>query len=163
MKEKIFTWCTLANKIPTWDHLQKRQIAGPGWGSLCKDNEESTNHLFLNCNFSKQVWEQSQHLLSSSSKWEGPTLEDAWKIWSTSPQTTRIRALTLLHMWGIWLARNKVIFHEESNSLEKVAQEGLDILSYPPKTKNSPNLRIIIPEQLDKNIPWDFFDGASQD
>ena len=88
MKEKIFTWCTLANKIPTWDHIQKRQIAGPGWCSLCKDNEESTNHLFLNCNFSKQVWEQPQYLTSSSSKWEGPTLEDAWKILSTSPRTT---------------------------------------------------------------------------
>ena len=24
LKEKIFTWCTLANKIPTWYHLQKR-------------------------------------------------------------------------------------------------------------------------------------------
>ena len=84
-KGKIFTLCTLANKIPTWDHLQKRQIAGPGWCSLCKDNEENTNHLFLSCIFSKQVWEHSKSLTSSSSNWEGNTVEDACKDWSSSP------------------------------------------------------------------------------
>ena len=163
MKAKIFIWCTLANKIPTWDHLQRRQIIGPGWCSLCKDNEESTNHLFLSCNFSNQVWEHSQSLTSSRSNWECPTLEDAWKDWSSSPQTNQIRTLLLLHMWGIWLARNKAIFLEEAISLEEVARQGLDILSYFPRTKNNPNPRIIIPEQMDKNTPWDFFDGASQD
>ena len=65
LKAKIFTWCTLANKIPTWDHLQKRQIIGLGWCSLCKDNEENTNHLFLSCIFSKQVWEHSKSFTSS--------------------------------------------------------------------------------------------------
>ena len=29
LKEKIFMWCTLANIIPTWEHLQKRQFTGP--------------------------------------------------------------------------------------------------------------------------------------
>ena len=90
-------------------------------------------------------------------------MEDAWKIWSTSPQNTQIRPLLLLQMWGIWLSRNKVIFHEEANSPEKVTRQELDILSYFPQTKNNISPRIIIPEQLDQNTPWAYFDGASQD
>ena len=82
-------------------------------------------------------------------------------MWSSSPQTTQIRALLLLHIWGIWLARNK-IFLEKASSPEEVARQGLDILSYLPQTMNSPNPRIITSVQLDKNTPWAFFDGASQ-
>ena len=78
--EGIFLmWCTMENKIPTWDYLQKRTFAGPGWCSLCKDNEENPNHLFLTCSFSKQVWKHSQTLSTTSFSWAGPTLEDSWK------------------------------------------------------------------------------------
>ena len=66
-------------------------------------------------------------------------------------------------MWGIWLARNKAIFLEKASSSEEVAKQGLDILSYFPQTKDNPNLRVITDEQLEKDIPWAFFDGASQD
>ena len=90
-------------------------------------------------------------------------MEDAWKAWSSSSQTTQIRALLLLHMWGIWLARNKAIFLEKYSSPKEVARKGLDIISYFPQTKNNPNRRVIIPELLDKNTPCNFFDGASQD
>ena len=149
-------WCTLANKIPNWDQLQKISFAGPGWCCLCKDNEENTNHVFLSYNFSKQVWEHSQSLTSSRISWAGPTLEDAWKNWSSSPLTTQTRALPLIHLWGIWLARNKSIFLEKDISPKEVARKELDILSYFPQTKNSPNLRVITAEQLDKDIPWGF-------
>ena len=89
-------------------------------------------------------------------------MEEAWKEWSSPPQTTQLRALLLIHMWGIWLARNRVIFLEKATSPEEVAKKGLDILSYFPQTKNNPSPRIIVLEQLNKNIPWAFFDGASQ-
>ena len=89
-------------------------------------------------------------------------MEEAWKDWSSSPQTIQLRALSLIHIWGIWLARNRVIFLEKAISLEEVARKGLDILSYFPQTKNIPTPRIIASEQLDKSIPWAFFDGASQ-
>ena len=52
--------------------------------ALCeKNNEESTNHLFLNCSFSSQVWSHSQALLNLRFDWLGQSLEDAWKVWSS--------------------------------------------------------------------------------
>ena len=88
-------------------------------------------------------------------------MEEAWKDWSSSPQTTQLRALLLIHIWGIWLAKNKVIFLEKSSSPEEVARKGLDILSYFPESKNNPSPRLIVSKQLNKNIPWAFFYGAS--
>ena len=154
-------WCTLANRIPAWDYLQKISFAGPGWCSLCKDNGENPNHLFLNCSFSKRVWKHSQTLSTIRFCWACHTLEDAWKSWSTTPLTIQFRALPLLHIWGIWLARNKATFLEKASSPEEVAKKGLEILSYFPQTKDSPAPRIILEEQIDKEIPWVFFDGAS--
>jgi hypothetical protein len=40
-------WYLLENKIPTWDHMKKRMIEGPGWCALCKNDEQSEIHLFL--------------------------------------------------------------------------------------------------------------------
>lgn len=52
---KIFMWCVLENRIPTWDRMKNRHLEGPGWCPLCKNNEEIPNHLFLSCSFSLQV------------------------------------------------------------------------------------------------------------
>ena len=47
LKLVCFCWLLVNGKILTWDHLQRRKIVGPSWCSLYKDNEESTNHLFV--------------------------------------------------------------------------------------------------------------------
>ena len=38
----------------------------------------------------------------------------------------------------------------------------MDITSYFPQAKNTPPPRIVAPELVNINTPWDFFDGASQ-
>ena len=62
-------------------------------------------------------------------------MEDAWKAWSSSRQTIQLKALPLIHIWGIWLARNRSIFLEKASSLEEVARKGLDIISYFPQER----------------------------
>ena len=54
-KTKLFMWCVLNNKVPTWDVLQKRSFQGPGWCVLCKRELETTYHLFHTCSFSSVV------------------------------------------------------------------------------------------------------------
>ena len=52
-KTRIFMWCVLENKAPTWDNLQKRCFQGLGWCDLCKADGESIIHLFLHHPFIK--------------------------------------------------------------------------------------------------------------
>jgi hypothetical protein len=64
-------WCLLVKKVPTWEVMKKRQIAGPGWCSLCKVEEESQVHLFLLCPFIKVVWKEISRMMGQVVSWQG--------------------------------------------------------------------------------------------
>eukprot|EP00253_Pinus_taeda_P033452 PITA_33452 len=46
-KARIFFWCMLKRKVPTWDILRARYLVGSGRCPLCKTEEESISHLFI--------------------------------------------------------------------------------------------------------------------
>ena len=96
-------------------------------------------------------------------EWHGRSLEDAWKFWSSSKHFGHIKALGLIHIWGIWLARNSSIFWERASSTKAIAKQGIYILSFFPQTKDSLTIRIISEELFDFSFPWALFDDASQD
>eukprot|EP00253_Pinus_taeda_P014363 PITA_14363 len=77
MKARIFLWCILRRKIPTWDILQSRFFIGPGRCPLCKENEESINHLFTSCAISLQLWGEITDLLKLKAQWGAAPIEDA--------------------------------------------------------------------------------------
>jgi hypothetical protein len=56
LKIKLFTWLLAENKILSWEILQRRGFSGPGICLLCKLNVETTQHLFLDCDFAVEVW-----------------------------------------------------------------------------------------------------------
>ena len=56
LKTKTFLWLALSNKILTWDNGQKRNWHGPPRCILCKNNEETVDHLFVHSSYSRDVW-----------------------------------------------------------------------------------------------------------
>jgi hypothetical protein len=58
MKIKLFFWLVAENKVLTWKILQQKGWQGPRQCYLCKEANEDTNHLFINCAFTKSVWHQ---------------------------------------------------------------------------------------------------------
>ena len=75
-KTRLFLWCVLENKVPTWDTLQKRGFQGQGSFVLCKAEEESVNHLFLKCAYCIEVWKECVKLLGLGleCRWEGDSI-----------------------------------------------------------------------------------------
>ena len=63
----------------------------------------------------------------------GISLEHKAKAWWTEKSVRLYSAYPSLFSYGIWWARNTVIFNNK-----------------------------LIPPEINKGIPWDFFDGASQ-
>eukprot|EP00253_Pinus_taeda_P024520 PITA_24520 len=57
-KEKLFFWCILKRKVPTWDTLQARFKQGLGRCPLCKNDSETMDHLFIGCPIVKKVWSE---------------------------------------------------------------------------------------------------------
>ena len=55
-KVNSFIWLLCHNKLLTAENLRKRGINGPSRCPLCNSDEESSNHLFLQCKFSLLIW-----------------------------------------------------------------------------------------------------------
>eukprot|EP00253_Pinus_taeda_P009046 PITA_09046 len=55
-RSKLFFWCVLRDKVPTGEHLMHRSIHGPSWCVMCKKATKSTEHLFLRCSATQELW-----------------------------------------------------------------------------------------------------------
>ena len=155
-------WCALNNKVPTWDVLQKRSFQGPGWCVLCKRELESTCHLFLLCSFTKAVWREVSLLVGFHCQWEGETLSIAWESWWRSSSLQKHKILPLLVNWGLWLARNKAIFEDVSNTLAIIGALSVGFYKSYPEYIRVARERRKLEVEIDRTSPWAFFDGASQ-
>jgi len=162
-KAKLFMWAVLENKAPTWEVLKRRSFQGPGMCALCRQEEETSVHLFINCGYSRAVWADICNHLGLLVVWEGQSILDAFTCWWEHHYPLFLRALPCIFIWGIWIARNKVIFQDYRTPLETVAAQAVSIVQHyrvPGRECKSRDIRV---EQIDKKMPWGYFDGASQE
>eukprot|EP00253_Pinus_taeda_P020147 PITA_20147 len=161
-KARIFFWCALKNKIPTWDILQARFQLGPSRCPLCNDASESISHLFVSCHFTKSVWEESFKLLKCSGKWEGENLSNAWEYWWAHYPEKNMRNLPPIISWGIWISRNGCIFKGKSTPVNVIAVQVSAIFSCLPEPESSSSSTQRADPVIREGIPYAFFDGAAQ-
>lgn len=161
-KARIFLWCILKRKVPTWDILQARYLVGPGRCPLCKSKEESINHLFSVCTVSKKIWEEVTCLLKVKAQWGSDALEESWRKWWKSYPEGNMRNLPLIFFWGVWLARNKALFQDKDSLTATIAISCAAIYSAIPLPASKDTQKKQKPVSLMEGIPWAFFDGASQ-
>ena len=55
-KIDIFIWTLLHNSILTGEKLKSKGWEGPSRCPLCNQAEETIEHLFITCEFTKEVW-----------------------------------------------------------------------------------------------------------
>ena len=64
-KHSMIAWMTMINRLPTKDRLKSWGMAVDGTCVLCKQEEESRDHLFFECLFSQKLWHEISDLLWS--------------------------------------------------------------------------------------------------
>jgi hypothetical protein len=143
-------------RLPTWDKMKLRGLEGSGWCPLCKGVEETNFHLSLACPFSQHTWLECSTSLQRYCKWQGQTIEEAWKQWLQDPKNNNIKSLPLLINWGVWLSRNSSIFKEKSSIPELIAAQSLSILSHFPQGKDGSTIRQVTKESVDHSRSWAF-------
>ncbi|GLJ07337.1 hypothetical protein SUGI_0064720 [Cryptomeria japonica] len=116
-KAGAFLWTALHGRILTGDRLKTIGIASLSVCILCKENEETADHLLYWCSYSKKVWDwllgnlrlesvRNQSLKSFLLAWPSSIKKSKWSImWVVSPA---------LLVWHIWKERNQRIFNEEA-------------------------------------------------
>jgi len=76
-RSRLLMWNILFERIPTGLNLMKRSFHGPFWCQLCHNNEESTEHLFLNCPITKEHWNTTIAHYPGLNNWHGRNIMDA--------------------------------------------------------------------------------------
>ena len=72
-----------------------------------------------------------------------------------------MRVLPLLVYWGIWLARNNVVFKEKVCTPTITVGQTCRVALALPKHIRVEKQREILELEIDRTSPWGFFDGAS--
>ncbi|KAE8693577.1 hypothetical protein F3Y22_tig00110809pilonHSYRG00241 [Hibiscus syriacus] len=60
-KFSIIAWMVILDRLPTKDRLARFGIVTVNVCGLCGDNQESRNHLFLECSFARVIWKAILH------------------------------------------------------------------------------------------------------
>ena len=108
-KIRCFIWLVVMNRVLTWDNLQRRGWQGPGICTLCRLNEDSVQHLFLDCTISNRVFivfcEHSglPYFKNCSVR---TFLEHSYK---NSSAISASSYLSLFIFWSLWKMRNSLL------------------------------------------------------
>ena len=92
----------------------------------------------------------------------GVSLEHKPKAWWTERSVCLYSAFSSLFSYGIWWARNIVIFNNKL--IPSKVTIGL-IIQWEREHKSKekePKIRVLVPPEINKVVPWDFFDSESQ-
>jgi len=125
LKVRCFVWRAMLGRIPVAETLVNRGVVMESRNCpLCHDASESLSHLFLDCDFTKQVffwifrWCGIRHR-SFSSVLE---LTEFAANWGNTPLEKELSSLVFSCLiWCIWLARNDKIFKKLTVSPPKTA------------------------------------------
>jgi hypothetical protein len=112
-KLTTFTWKLIHKALPIKAELIRREIHCDVACSLCNTQDETFNHLFLHCPFSRAV------LLGVGIN-TGPPMEvdtnvETWiskllESYGEAQSTLKILHMVITTTWGIWPHRNQVLF-----------------------------------------------------
>lgn len=114
-KLKLFLWKLARGALPLVSSLQTRGIDTAGRCPHCNELETAV-HLFFLCPLVKKVWEIAP-FRSCPSFPTDPTLHDCFTIMSMLvclPPTGISTNLTSWLLWGIWTARNLLLFENRA-------------------------------------------------
>ena len=115
-KLQLFLWKAIKGALPTGDNLRKRGMRRNSNCIHC-GQVETTEHLFLHCNFAKQIWEQapitSEFLPDNYTTFSAAVEGSA--NWITLPPCGITGNLFSWICWNIWTARNHKIFESRKS------------------------------------------------
>lgn len=132
-----FLWRTAKNILPTRGNLCKKGIKIDPVCPLCNLEPETSEHLFMRCNFAQVVWFSSSlgvHVPLDS------TLNQWLHKWLMGKDTLGAQIFCSI-MWKLLYARNQIIFNQANPFPPEIANAARDFVvdfneAVPKKTKS---------------------------
>ena len=120
----VFSWLALRGGILTIDNLRRRRKIIVNACPMCLADEESVEHLLLNCKVAKGLW--SEVLSWFHCSWtQLRSIRGLFEAWLLEVGSNRGRILWRTAfpalLWIIWKERNSRCFEDSSTSAEDLA------------------------------------------
>lgn len=122
---ELFVWLACLGKLNTKAKLAHLNIihASQDICPLCNDQSETSNHLFIHCQFSWQIWCWWLKIWNLS--WVAPpSMKDLFVMWSTENHRPFFKkiwwAIFYIISWSIWKERNERIFNNSASSRDQI-------------------------------------------
>ncbi|XP_039123614.1 uncharacterized protein LOC120260240 [Dioscorea cayenensis subsp. rotundata] len=118
-KVNIFNWLAWKNKILSLENLAKRCCNRLPTDTcvLCHADVESVDHLFLMCQFSREVWSSLCRFLQFPAL--PRSMDQLWGVWRSAVRpAARVFGdlFVKAYVWSIWFTRNDYIFAAKCDS-----------------------------------------------
>jgi hypothetical protein len=120
----FFMWMVAWGRILTCDNLKKRGFVLAGWCCMCKDADETMDHLFLHCSVARKLWSfvfkfvgidwvllsRVSEVLFSWWNWFGKRSSGVWNL------------IPSCLMWTMWGERNNRTFENKEIPSAKIIE-----------------------------------------
>lgn len=131
---KQFLWLLLQNKVWMAARLQLGGWDNNYFCALCERNLETATHLFIECPFSRSVWNLvATWAACPSLNPEGWTVSEDMEDWFlliTERGNKRSHTLSILTLWSLWKQRNAVVFRMSRRSVQQLFSEIKDTCAF---------------------------------
>jgi len=103
-KLELFCWHLLLNGLPTRARLSKWSTGINPTCPICRRSNETVDHIFTDCSFSKLVWD----LLPNSYRKPPPSSSISYWFWNQPSESDC--TVGTVNYWNLWKTRNNYIF-----------------------------------------------------
>ncbi|XP_021721521.1 uncharacterized protein LOC110689100 [Chenopodium quinoa] len=125
-KSVFILWLALWNRLVTKDRLLQWHISCDPKCFLCLNGNESVQHLFFDCDFSRKVWSKVLGILRVSKRVQQLSDEVDWikKICRSSRLKNKVIQVAFTEtVYGIWIQRNAVLFTGCCKSVDALVRD----------------------------------------
>jgi hypothetical protein len=133
-KCRFFMWTLLLSRCWTAERRHRHGLSSSANCSLCSQELEHIDHLFLQCAFSREVWFKVLRRCGWHHFAPDPfdCLVDWWltsKKLVTKPRHRALDSMVISVCWSIWLQRNERLFSREISDPTSVAGSSWNMLA----------------------------------
>lgn len=108
----------------TWDKLQKRGFQSPPRCSLCKQENETQDHLLNSCPYAQLQWDEARNLFGKSNRDPNDIKQTIFHWGNDQFSCSIVRRIWSLAIgfviWFLWKERNQRIFRDKNNPPGKI-------------------------------------------
>ena len=120
-------WMMMNQKLSTVDRLTRWGLEVDKTCVLCKNADETIEHLFLQCQFAGKLWEKVLRMLEHQGTI--PIVWEQFQQWCVQNgkgkrATTQVFKTVITEgIYGLWIERNNRIFEKKSSKEESIVKE----------------------------------------